>query len=89
MTADIITITRHADGAVLTYPFFWSSRAVYVGGYREMAPCPMFEEEDAEEMMSFADFDVAEHVAYLFVDGKGITSFDSPDVSWALSFEEV
>ena len=41
MSADSITITRHGDGAVLTYPFYWSSRAVHVGGYREMAPCPI------------------------------------------------
>lgn len=84
-----VTITRHADGCVLTYPFFWGAMAAYVGGYKQMVPCPTFEEEDAEEMLSFADFDVAEHVVELFVDGGGITSYDGNDVSWVLSFEEV
>ena len=89
MNQDKITITRHADGCVLEYPFFWGAMSADVGGYTQMVPCPAFEEEDAEEMLSFADLDIAESVIELFVDGGGITSYEGGGVSWVLSFEEV
>ena len=60
-----------------------------VGGYLQMVPCPMFDEDDAEELLSFADVDVAQQVINLFVDGGGITSYTDKDISWTLSFEEV
>ena len=84
-----ITITRHADGCVLTYPFFWGAMSADVGGYRQVVPCPAFEEAEDEAMQAFAGYDVANQVSFLFVDGGGITSYDGNDVSWVLSFEEV
>ena len=89
MSQDKITITRHADGATMEASFFWGGRSVDVGGYREMALCPAFDAEDAEEMQSFADWDIAEQVAYLFIDGHGISKYEDDAFSWVLSFEEV
>lgn len=88
MSQDMITITRHADGETMEASFFWGAMSADVGGYRAMVPCPAFDQEDAERMQSFAGWDIAGQVAYLFIDGD-INKYDSKDVSWFLTFEEV
>lgn len=70
-----LTLTRH-DGITASFPLVWVDHAVSVDGEWTTTPAPALLPEDDEALTDFAGYDVLETIAYLWIDGNGITSAD-------------
>ena len=68
-----LTLTRH-DGETATFPLIWIDHDVNVDGEWTTTPAPALLPEDDEALTDFAGYDVLRTIAYLWIDGGGVTS---------------